>query len=246
MKKALRKAATHLAIKAPGLTAESKAYEVWLAFEAALALHNAGAIVQPRNHHDSATNIFYVRGGPGNIPYIHLAASDAPCHFLIVWKGGQLELHISLNHQPILRNNRHELDVSIVQRAFAHAARHDPKTRPYGGPRFIGVELKAYQAEKTLDKNIARSLIGLALDLDPGAVAPTVEFKTRSGDILVSGAFRSPQYFLLTTAQLRPSSERLLATYGIKHGAEIHPNSPAAQIAINDIVAAVETRLETT
>jgi hypothetical protein len=243
-KRALAKAAKALQLHAPGLTAESKAYEAWFAFEAALGLRNAGATVTARDHTGVPAKTFNVRGGPGNIPTIASTGSGLPCHFGVDWNSAELELHISLNHEPDQSHNRHELDISVVKHEHAEMRRYSPKPLPYAGPRAVGVELKAYDKAKWLDKNIPRALLGLILDLDPATVAPSIEIKHPSGKVLLSGKFMAPQYFLLTTALMRPPSKALLDTYGVKTASNLFPSSMLAKEIVDELVEAVEARLQ--
>lgn len=243
-KKALQKAAKALEVHARGVTTQSKAYEAWFAFESALGLRRAGATITARDHTGAPTTIFVVRGGPGNIPPKATTASGQPCHFAIDWKSAELELHISLNHEPDQSRNRHELDVSVIKHDNAEMRRYRSSPVPYAGPRAVGVELKAYDSAKWLDKNVARALLGLMLDLDPATVAPSIEIKHPSGYVMLSGKFTAPQYFLLTTALVRPPSKVLLDTYGVKSASGLFPGTMEAKDAVDELVAAVEARLQ--
>ena len=239
---ALKMAASALAVHAPSLTRESKAYEAFFAFEAALGLRAGGAAVTALDHKGAQTKTFIIRGGPGLIPP-NIATGDQPSHFGITWNGSGLELHISLVHVSLHSQNSHELDVSIVSHSQAQELRTNGQHLPYFGARAIGAELKAYDSAAWLNKNIPRALLGLVLDLDPGAVAPSVEFKLPSGKTLLGGTFGAPQYFLLTTAQLRPPSQSLLNTYGIKSAGGLSAGSPIATAMVGELVAAVQARL---
>lgn len=239
---AVQNAAHHLSLVAPSLASQSKTYETWMAFELGVALHKDGASVEALDHKCAATTVFRVRGGPGYMVPAAAGGFDEPCHFQIDWNAGKAEMHISLVHGS-QHGNFHEIDVCVVDHAWATMVRQQAHPVPFHGTWLVGAELKAYGPTKTLDKNIARAAVGLLLDLAPAAIAPSVQFRSRAGQVLLSGQFNGPQYFVFTSAQLAQPSVQLLNTYGIKSGASVWPNNANAIAAIATIVADIKQRL---
>lgn len=239
---ALQNAAYNLSLVAPSLTTQSKTYETWAAFELSAALSKNGASVQALDHNGATTSTFRVRGGPGFMVPVSERGGDKPCHFKIDWNGTTVEMHISLVHVSRF-GNLHEIDICVVDHLAAEYLRQQSHPLPFNGDWLVGAELKAYDTTTALDKNIARAALGLLLDLAPAAIAPSVQFKSRSGQVLLTGHFNGPQYFLLTSANIAQPTVRLLDTYGVKSRAGVWPGTTNTAPVINDIVADVKQRL---
>ena len=235
-------AAHHLSIVASGLTTQSKTYETWIAFEMAHELAKAGASVTALDHTNAIATVFHVRGGPGYMVPMSASGTDLPCYFQIQWEGKAVELHVSLVHRGI-HANEHEIDVSVIDHNRAQFLRQQSHPMPFDGKWLVGAEMKAYLPSRTLDKSICRAAVGLLFDLHPLSVMPVMQFQSKTGHVLWSGQFHSPQYYLLTSAYLSSPSVKLLDTYGIKSAASVWPGTASMKAIWNGFVADVKQRL---
>ena len=221
MLKALKTAAGQFSFHATSFShGAGKTYEAWILFELAAALKAIDVKVVPLDHRLApVTSTFRVRGGPGYIPSNPGLSSTGPCHFALLGNGTYLELHSSLRHCGS-SETKHELDISIIDNAAADAVRKQPTGGAYLGRRFLGIELKEYDASQTLPLNLARALLGAAVDLD---------IKTALTSTSINGSdfgFRSRDiYWLLTTAATGRSSITLLNRYRIRIVGEVVPGS---------------------
>lgn len=227
MEAKISKAATDLTVAAPSLAStKGKTYETWVMFEIAarVAVNHK---VQPRNSAGKLTTTFRVRGGPGHIKSASAPPGKLPCHFELgspqSWE--PLELHNSVEHVG-LSGETHEFDVSVITKRYASDLRKSANGGPYQGPPVLGLELKAYDDATTLDKAIARALLGTVVDLHPGAVVKSVkiEFRAKASYTYVE-RFSHPRAALLTTAWITPGTRKFLEAYDIG----THPNVAPGQ-----------------
>lgn len=222
MEARISRAAADLAVAAPSLAStKGKTYETWVMFEMAARLA-VDHKVEARNSAGKPTATFRVRGGPGHIRSASEPPAKLPCHFELgssqTWE--RLELHNSVEHVG-LSGETHEFDVSAISKRHTSDLRKSSNGGPYKGPCALGLELKAYDDATTLDKAIARALLGTVVDLHPGAVVKSVkiEFRAKASDTYVE-RFGHPRAALLTTAWITPETRKFLEAYCI--GA--HPN----------------------
>jgi len=217
METRISKAAAALAVAAPSLAStKGKTYETWVMFEIAARLA-VDHKVEARNSAGNPTTTFRVRGGPGHIKSASELPGKLPCHFEVgsPWIGEPLERHNSVEHVG-LSGETHEFDVSAIVKRCASDLRKSANGGPYRGPCALGLELKAYDDATTLDKAIARALLGTVVDIHPGAVVKsvTIEFRAKASDSYVQG-FGHPRAALLTTAWITPETRKFLEAYGI-------------------------------
>jgi hypothetical protein len=222
MEARISKAAADLAVAAPSLAStKGKTYETWVMFEIAARLAISHK-VKARNSAGKSTTTFRVRGGPGHIKSASEPPGKLPCHFELGSPQARepLELHNSVEHVG-LSDETHEFDVSAISKRYTSGLRKSAKGGPYEGPCALGLELKAYDDATTLDKAIARALLGTVVDLHPGAVVKSVkiEFRAKASDTYVE-RFGYPRAALLTTAWITPETRKFLEAYGIGS----HPN----------------------
>lgn len=212
---AINNAAAKVAVLAPTFAAgDGKAFEAWVLMEAAAELSSRHK-VEARDHKGKKTTTFRVCGGPSYLPSKHSTQADEPCHFLV---GARLELHSGLRHLG-RSGDSHELDISIICTHDADHHRSGPGAIPYSGEAFLGVELKEYDAARSLPKTYARALLGTAFDITPIHFIGPVEvtFKGLSTSIWPwpDPWDSSMEYVLMTTADLTGPTVQLLSHYSV-------------------------------
>jgi len=223
-----------VAIQSKDLTGTGKTYEAWVLLELALRLSKkAGIMVQATGHDGKTVTAFKLRGGPGHIPPAH-ASGNQPSHFT-VWRKDKvpIELHLSLEHEGA-STALHELDISAVATVHAHQIRFNGGG-PFKGHRYLGVELKAYDAGTVLPKAVARALLGAAVDLDLGTVLQGAGVLPKAHSPLWWPQW-APKHWLLTTAHLSPQSQTYLAKYGMGYAGKINPQH---DLILNDIAGEI-------
>jgi hypothetical protein len=236
---AITQAAAQLAVTAPSLNTPGKTYEAWLMFDLAKALCGHAAQVLAKGHDEQPAIDFYLRGSPGDIPSAASTDPEGPCHFEIVCHGGErYELHASILHQG--GGTTHELDLSLVLWHHANERRRRYGGLPYEGRRIWAAELKNYASGTVLKKNIARALLAVAVDLDPGVAGPVLRVETRDGKQVLGGSFTHPHYWLITSATLSQPSRDFLKHYSIGCETDVLPGTTTAYTAITNILNAVK------
>lgn len=210
LRAAVKAAATVLGTKAPSIGAvDGKAYEAWTMLELAVAFTKRPRPlkVEVCSNDGAAAKVLRIGDGPRHLSSALFNASSAG--FLRVHANPIREIHNSLLHQG-KSPSEHELDVAIVNAARAQSIR-----RRGGGPMIgmpdLGVELKDYAPPQPLNKNIARALIGVALDLGGLPNSPGRPVR------------RPGRYALLTPTGLTLPTAKLLLHYHIYPGSEVSP-----------------------
>lgn len=228
---AINSAAAKVAVLAPTFAAgDGKAFEAWVLMEAAVELSSNHKVVA-RDHKGNKTITFRVCGGPSYLPSKHSIAADEPCHFLI---GTYRELHSSLRHVG-RSGDSHELDISIICARDADQHRSGPGAVPYSGEAFLGVELKEYDAARSLPKTYARALLGTAFDITPirfiGPIEVTLKGLNKSIWPWPYPWDSSMEYALLTTADLTGPTVQLLDHYSVASHSQVGVSSSSPEIA---------------
>jgi hypothetical protein len=215
LRAALKATATVLSTRAPNIGAvDGKAYETWTMLELAAAFTRRPRPlkVEVCSNDGASAKVLRIADGPRHLSSTRLDASLAG--FIRVHATPMREIHNSLLHQG-KSPSQHELDVAIVNAGRAQGIRLGGGGPMIGKPD-LGVELKDYAPPQPLNKNIARALIGVALDLgglpkSPGRSPP-----------------RLGRYALLTPTGLTSPTAQLLAHYDIYPGSWVSPpGSPA-------------------
>jgi len=227
---AINGAAAKVAVLAPTFAAgDGKAFEAWVLMESAAELSTKHK-VEARDHKGNKTTTFRVCGGPSYLPSKHSTAADEPCHFLI---GAHLELHSSLRHVG-RSGDSHELDISIICTHDADRHRSGPGAVPYSGEAFLGVELKEYDAARSLPKTYARALLGIAFDITPIRFIGPIEVTLKG---LNTSVWHWPypwdssmEYVLMTTADLTGPTVQLLGHYSIASHKHVVVSSSSPEI----------------
>lgn len=224
MKNKLLAAAKALAIKAPDVgKGAGKSYEAWILLEIAAGLQAAGQVVQPKDHAGSTTTAFRVSAGPQFLSSAASKATDEPCYFEFQRKWQAYELHSGLRHCGI-SGDTHELDISVLSKSDADAVRKAGGGPPQGRV-WLGIELKEYDSDAHLPKVFSRALLGTAVDLDPAFIVGNISIEF-SRSISVFRHRPRANYWLATSAKLRPSHVKFLTNYGIKSRDTISPRNP--------------------
>ena len=228
---AINSAAAKVAVLAPTFAAgDGKAFEAWVLMEAAAELSSKYK-VEARDHQGNKTSTFRVCGGPSYLPSKHSTAADEPCHFLI---GAHRELHSSLRHLGT-SGDSHELDISIICAHDADHLRSGAGAVPYSGEAFLGVELKEYDAARTLPKTYARALLGTAFDITPMRFIGPIEVTLKGLSTSIwSWPYpweSSMEYALITTADLTRPTVQLLDHYSVASYSHVVVSSSSPELA---------------
>lgn len=117
----------------------------------------------------------------------------------------------------------HEIDISLNRKYECMTVR-STVGGPYPGPPVLGLELKHYGSESTLNKNFARALLGVAIDLDPLFVTQSAWLKWQRYYRLKIRQPNWRQYGLVTTAGLSLETAAFLKTYAISDHSHFSPN----------------------
>jgi hypothetical protein len=219
LRAAVKAAATILGTKAPSIGAvDGKAYEAWTVLELAVAFTTRShpLKVEVCSNDGAAAKVLRIGDGPRHLSSAQFNASSAG--FLRVHANPIREIHNSLLHQG-KSPSQHELDVAIVNAARAESIRRRGGGAMTGMPD-LGVELKDYAPPQPLNKNIARALIGVALDLGGLRRAPGRPRR------------RLGRYALLTPTGLTWPTQQLLRYYDIYPGSGV---SPPGSTAFDDL-----------
>lgn len=218
----IKDAASKLSLVAKGLgKQDGKAYEAWVLLELAARLHAMKYDVRGCNPTGATVTDFRLRGGPGHMPGVHdKLTTDTPSHLALSGSYADLELHISIEVVG-MSEATHELDVSVLPAREGYSCRLNGGG-PYRGHVLLGVELKAYDEEKTLPMGLPRALLGTAVDLDPTWAITGFAYSISSGEVKTFSRKRT-RYALLTTTTLSESGQSLLANHGIMAGEELEP-----------------------
>jgi hypothetical protein len=236
MKRKLKDAAKKLGLAAPDVAkGDGKGYEAWAFFEIAsrLALY---IDVTPRDHQGAITKNFRLRGGPGHMPSYYDPPGE-PCYFLLYGSADVAELHNSLRHKG-RSSGDHELDISVIDHAFANQVRLDGgglihDLSPELGT-LLGIELKEYGSGTSLPKGYARALLGVSTDLDHGGW-----LQLGAGRKFVGYQPPLIDFFLLTTAELN-TSQALTDHWDLNGRSDVRPGNEGA---LDEIVARLLKRL---
>lgn len=216
-------ASTDLAIAQPDLgLGLGKRFEAWLYLKIAADL---GPLAKARDSAGTSTADLIIRGGPGYMaPKTGDPLVEAGYFRIEGDEGPHLELHAGLRHKG-LSGASHEIDISLNSRLTCHLTRSGTKAAPYPGAPVLGLELKQYDAAKALDKNFARALLGVAVDLDPCWLIGEIELVGRRRSL---GAWHAPDraaYRLVTTATLTPETVSFLDAYDIGMSVSVAPQT---------------------
>ncbi|MDV6333079.1 hypothetical protein [Asticcacaulis sp. 201] len=103
---------------------------------------------------------------------------------------------------------------------------------PYQGPRYLCIELKNHAQTSELDKNVARALLGAAIDLRAD------HFDVGEG-VYIETYHWHQMFRLVTAANVGDSSRKLLANYQITSFPDVYPSSANKANAFNSIAAYV-------
>lgn len=217
------------------LTTQGKAYEAWLMFEVAQRL-SKNFTVTALDHACVATSFFIVRGGPGNIRPSRSAGRE-PCHFEIKARTGVFELHNSLEHVGGSKG-KHELDLSIVEKASADLCRATLNGAPYDGSRRAAFELKAHSGKSSLGKSLGRAFVGAALDLDMYLLT-AAPASHPSAVVLPHWTIAYAKYWLVTSTTITKDTANYLSHYGIQPAEKIRPSTTEA----TNLLAYIQTYL---
>lgn len=243
----LQAAATLLGTSIVANMTKGKTYEAWIMFEIALDLTStpthdpAPVTVKPCNFDRStASTTFVVRGGPGHIQAISPPPTQGMCHFEFSRNGRSLELHASVEHFGHSGTD-HELDLSVMPTHTVDIYRLAGGA--YDGERALGLELKAYAASATLDKNVARALVAVAADLDPTIALPRFVRGSHSGATYPSLRFPHPLYALITSAQISAESQKYMTWYDVRYAANVDVTTPGAPQAAVDVANVIRRHL---
>ncbi|WP_425998211.1 hypothetical protein [Caulobacter sp. DWR1-3-2b1] len=141
-----------------------KAYEAWVMLEIATAFrthpsHPVRVEVCDNIGGKTAT----LRIGDGPRPMSGTTFNADAAGFLRIHAPTPMELHNSLLHRG-RSGETHELDVALIDAAKAKALRASGGGAFFEKPE-LGMELKDYAPPSSLSKNIARALLGVAVDL---------------------------------------------------------------------------------
>ncbi len=205
---------------------KGKTYEAWIMFEVALEVASnplsdpTAVSVKPCQHDKQHAATFNMRGGPGHIQPATPHLSGGACHFEFSRNGRSFELHASVEHVGA-SGSEHELDLSVMPTAWIDFYRTHGGG-PFDGWRLIGVELKAYDGNTTLGKNLARALVAVAGDLDPAIALPRFTRAIPPGVAhLPTHRFHHPEYWMITTAGISDPTKAYLDWYNIEHAEQI-------------------------
>lgn len=230
MKSSIIAKAKALAINAPDIsTGAGKAYEAWMLLEIAAELQTAGLTVEAKDHACNTTTDFRVSGGPQHIPAATSTDLGEPCHFELRGKNLIYELHAGVRHSGQSSDN-HELDISVFAKRDADLVR-GRGGGPATGPIYLALELKEYSAGSYLPKVYSRALLGSFVDLNPlGLFRKLVlEFSTVTLDWRREW---SPDFWLVTSANIRTGHVKFLERYGIDARSTVEPNTPGDVIQV--------------
>jgi hypothetical protein len=212
LKAAATAAANALGSAAPTIGAvDGKNYEAWAMLELGVAFTTRPSPlkVEVCDNAGGLTGALRVADGPRFLSGSTLDP-QAP-GFLRVCGVPHREIHNSLRHKGRSPSD-HELDIAIIQTPAAKRIR-----AAGGGPMTLkpalGLELKDYAPPATLDKNIARALLGVALDLG-GAPRDMAAFWDRPG-----------RFALLTPTGMTAPTQALLRYYDVVPAPETTPQS---------------------
>lgn len=212
LQEAIAEAADDLATVAPTVGGKGKAYEVWILFELAVRLIQAGYPVLAMDPADIEVGLFRVRGAPGGMPDADAEGDDTPSHLRVVGENDILEIHVGLQIMGV-SGSTHEIDITVL------SAMHGWQLRlqgggPYDGPLVVGLELKAYDGKHKLNQVFPRALVGVAVDVDPTWLFPILALRTHGGAVRRSYRVRRPLFGLATSTTLHDNSRRLLEHHG--------------------------------
>ncbi|MFA4892700.1 hypothetical protein [Brevundimonas sp.] len=214
-------AATKLAIATPDLAKGlGKSYEAWLYLRIAAGIDGS---VTACDHQGNPTSILILRGGPGYMATAQSTKANAAGFFSVANYSGSLELHSSLRHRGTSEAS-HEIDISLNRAEECWTVRLGGGG-PYPGPPVIGLELKHYGSHTKLDKNFARALLGVAMDLNPWFGIRTISARGPGKALAARTLPVRGRYGLVTTASLSPETARFLKTYAISAYPDFSPQS---------------------
>lgn len=231
----LGEAADALGIVAPDVgTKKGKAYEAWMMLELAVRLQQDGVWVTPLDHLGNPAVRFRIADGPSLMPSAMSSTGKEPCHFLLRSYGADLELHLGLRHQGV-SSATHEIDISIVRSDQARSLRA-AGGGPFEGSGEIGLELKAFDERHKLPLHVARTLVGIAVDLDPSWVMTAFTIGTAGGSQRSFSRIDRSYFALVTTTGLYDNSRRLLEHHGAGAHERTQPGNAQALDALCDII----------
>ena len=99
------------------------------------------------------------------------------------------------------------------------------------GADVLGAELKAFDEHSTLDKAIARALVGAIVDLHPGAVLKSVQVELRNSPYpYTAHIFPQPHVSLMTTAHITDETTKYLRGFGVNAWAQVGPGGNDAPL----------------
>ncbi|AYV46275.1 hypothetical protein CFHF_18070 [Caulobacter flavus] len=235
---ALKAAAAKLAVVAPDIKAGSgKALEGLVLFSLAQALADHRAQVSARDSRSyPLTGPFILRGGPGHLVDPKLVPAGQPCFFAAEIHGQTVEIHNSLEFVGS-SSVEHEMDVSVVWRHDAEAARTAP-IRMIEGPPLVGVELKELSPAKPLDKNIPRAFVACILDLIPHWAIEVLAIGRRGRFGAYGLTRRDDRFWIITSAEISDPSRKYAESYDVQVIDLATPAKimSAAQVAASRIV----------
>ena len=199
-----------------------KFYEAWLMLELALALKNAGWVVQWRaSDHDAQPlpvplcRVAVFRGGPGRIKPAS-AGTGNPGYVHLTNGNRWYELHNSVQFAGA-SGVLHEVDISAIAASEGHRLRSSrPGGAPFGLPP-VALELKRYSGDISI--GLARSALLAAIDLalldgwQTGGPIPAVGH-SKNGRTCRGGSLKASLVVLVTTAHHTGACGPLTAFYG--------------------------------
>lgn len=214
-------AATKLTIAAPDLAKGlGKSYEAWLYLRIAAGIDGS---VTACDHQGNPTSILILRGGPGYMAASRSPKADAAGFFSVANFADSLELHSSLRHRGTSEAS-HEIDISLNRADECWMVRLGVGG-PYPGPPVLGLELKHYGSDSKLDKNFARALLGVAMDLDPWFAIRTISARGPGKPLAARTLSVRGRYGLVTTAGLSTETARFLKTYALSAHSDFSPQN---------------------
>lgn len=223
LQRAVTDAADNLAQIAPSIGTKGKAYEVWVAFELAVRLLKRGYEVAAHEPGGVEVAVFRARGSPGRMSSVDVEGDDNPSHFRVAGWRQTLEIHLGLQIVGS-STSRHEIDITVLPADAAEALR-DAGGGPYRGSLLVGLELKAYDVKRKLNQIYPRALLGVAVDVEPGWLFPTISMITANGAEHRRSLRERALIGLFTSTELYDNSRDLLEGHGMISGHRLRPGS---------------------
>lgn len=227
MKDALAAASAALAVSVPDL-GSGKTFEAVVLLTCAVKAENVCEI-EIRGHDGQATSNFVMRGGPGHLT--DPQAGSGPSHILLRQEqpATSFELHNGLEFLGA-SGVEHEIDVAMVTHhdaEFVRSGGGGPMPRP---PQ-VGIELKEYGPDKTVDKNAIRAFVACCVDLMPlrHLTGLTVGIRNSKKELRLEHPHATTLF--LTTAGVSKPSTDLARFYGIDVHADVTPETVPQKLA---------------